>query len=134
MSACPYCGSKVELIDTAHIYGGRSYGPAWACSRYPECDAYVGCHKGTEKPLGRLANRELREAKKAAHAAFDPLWKGRDKGARSRGYRWIAQQLGIPAPECHIGMMDVERARKVVEACSPFAAPSYREPGGKGEA
>ncbi|WP_088258626.1 zinc-finger-containing protein [Fimbriiglobus ruber] len=31
-----------------------------ACERYPTCDAYVGCHPGTETPLGRLANKELR--------------------------------------------------------------------------
>ena len=24
------------------------------------CDAYVGVHKGTDKALGRLANKELR--------------------------------------------------------------------------
>ena len=31
--------------------------------------AYVGVHKGTDKPLGRLANAELRYWKKRAHAA-----------------------------------------------------------------
>jgi len=39
------------------------------------CDAYVGVHKGTDKPKGRLANAELREYKKKAHSAFDPLWR-----------------------------------------------------------
>jgi hypothetical protein len=33
------------------------------------CDAYVGTHKNSKdhKPLGFLANRGLREARKAAH-------------------------------------------------------------------
>ena len=75
MSNCPYCGSAVELKDSAVVYHGRSYGPIYLCSRWPECDAYVGVHKGTERPLGRLANAELREWKKRAHAAIDDLWK-----------------------------------------------------------
>ena len=69
---CPYCGSRARLVDSTAIYG-RSYGMTWVCERYPSCGAYVGCHPGTTTPLGRLADKKLRAAKKAAHAAFDPL-------------------------------------------------------------
>ncbi len=110
---CPYCGSPAELRDSSVIYG-RSYGPAWICASFPKCDSYCGCHKGTTKPLGRLANRELREAKKAAHAAFDRLWKS---GAMRRkdAYRWLADNLGISTDACHIGEFDVPLCRRVVE-------------------
>lgn len=121
---CPYCGGGVTLRDSAVVYR-RSYGPMWICDRYPACDAYVGCHKGTEKPLGRLANKELRDAKMAAHSAFDPMWKTPSisrtpKQMRSIAYRWLAEQLGLDAKKCHIGLFDAETCRRVVEACEKY--------------
>jgi hypothetical protein len=84
----------------------------------------VGCHPGTTRALGRLANADLRAAKQAAHAAFDPLWRrkmereqiSRSK-ARGAGYRWLADQLGIECKRCHIGMMSADECRRVVEVC-----------------
>jgi hypothetical protein len=74
-----------------------------------------------------MANAELRKAKSAAHRLFDALWKAKlridkcSKGrARGSGYAWLAKQLGIPAKDCHIGMMDVETCEKVVRACKPY--------------
>lgn len=123
---CPYCGKYAVLVDSSVIYR-VSYGLMWACVDYPNCDSYVGCHPGTRQPLGRLADRELRAAKKAAHAAFDQLWKakirqtgcGRNR-ARTDGYNWLAKQLGINKESCHIGMMDIEDCRKVVNICTPY--------------
>ncbi len=109
---CPYCGGKAILRDSAVLYG-RSYGNAWVCEYYPDdCDAYVGCHKNSDVPLGRLADAELRAAKKRAHAWFDPLWRGGGVG-RSKAYRWLARQLGIPEADCHIGMFDVAQCKRV---------------------
>lgn len=120
---CPYCKSDVNLVDSYLIYR-RSYGRAWLCSQFPKCDSYVGCHPGTDKPLGRLANAELRKAKMEAHKAFDALWKRkmeRDKCsqrvARSAGYKWLAQQLSIEINECHIAMFDLDKCKKVLEVC-----------------
>lgn len=125
---CPYCQSSVRLIITSEeLYRGRDYGPAWVCSRWPACDAYVGCHPRTTAPLGRLANRELRAAKKEAHAAFDRLWKGKMKRddctqleARNAGYEWLCKQLGINRDQCHIGMMDMELCQQVAQICWRF--------------
>lgn len=89
----------------------------WCCVH---CDAWVGCHRGTTKPLGRLANAELRQAKQDAHVAFDALWRRTTPaGTFDRGgaYTWLAQQLDIERADCHIGMMDVEQCRRVVEIC-----------------
>jgi len=123
---CPYCGAHAVLADSAEVYHGRDYGKIWLC-RW--CEAWVGVHKGDgqNRPLGRLANKELREAKRRAHAVFDPLWArklerdGCSKAeARGAGYRWLAQQLGIPREECHIGRFDVEQCARVVEVCEPY--------------
>ena len=88
---CPYCGKPAALVDDEVIYG-RSYGhKAYWCK---PCDAYVGCHKGTETPMGRLANRELRKWKMRAHAAFDMIWKCRYM-RRYNAYAWLAEELNI---------------------------------------
>lgn len=68
---CPYCGKPTEYVDSSVIYG-RSYGMIYLCR---DCKAYVGVHKGTDQALGRLANAELREAKKEAHFYFDQIAK-----------------------------------------------------------
>lgn len=122
---CPYCDEPAVLVPGIVVYPRRpdlARKPVWRCR---PCDAWVGCHDGTERPLGRLANAELRQAKQAAHAAFDPLWKRKMERdgvsktkARGAGYRWLAEQLGIEARRCHIGKMSVEECRRVVEICT----------------
>ncbi len=118
---CPYCGSPADLVDSAIVYG-RSYGLIYLCPGYPACDSRVGVHTGTTQPLGRMANAELRHWKQKAHKAFDPLWRRKlergGKGwSRAQMYTWLARQLNIPERAAHIGQMDVEMCRRVVEVC-----------------
>jgi len=113
---CQYCKNEAELVDSAEIYG-RSYGMAYLCR---PCNAYVGCHDGTENPKGTLANAELRAARKQAHAAFDPLWKGSKlpkNKARGAGYNFLIEKLDISRDKCHIGMMDIETCQRVIRVC-----------------
>lgn len=111
---CDYCGCQAELVDSAEVYG-TSYGDIYLCRN---CGAYVGTHKGTDRPLGRLANAELRYWKKAAHAAFDPIWQhGRFKGKRKRAYSWLAGEMNLPVEKTHIGMFDVDQCKKVIQIC-----------------
>ncbi len=118
---CPYCGAKARLADSSEIYG-KSYGPAYLCSNYPRCDAYVGCHPGTTKPLGRLANKELRQWKKGAHRYFDRLWKGPNATfTRADAYAALAAKLGVTAERCHIGMFDVAQCKAAVEAAKALS-------------
>ena len=91
---CDYCGTPADFVDSSVVYHGHSFGMIYLC---PRCGAYVGVHKGSDKPLGRLANSELRNWKKAAHAAFDPLWKyGPYRGRRNEAYRWLSEKMGTP--------------------------------------
>ncbi|MBQ9230123.1 MAG: hypothetical protein IJ190_02970 [Prevotella sp.] len=113
---CPYCGKPTELTDSAEVYHGYSFGLIYLCR---SCDAYVGCHKGTERALGRLANAELRYWKHQAHEAFDKLWQGKTKVmTREQGYRFLSRELGIPAKYTHIGMFKVETCQKVISICN----------------
>jgi len=108
---CPYCNAHAEYVDSAEVYG-RSYGMIYLCR---PCDAYVGVYKGTNHPLGRLADAELRHWKKAAHASFDPLWKDSRHGMkRSQAYKWLSEQMGIPKRKTHIGMFDIAQCKQVV--------------------
>ena len=128
---CDYCQQEAKFHENSTFLYGRNYGPVWHCVG---CQAWVGCHpcktnkKGALKPgrpLGRFANKELRQAKMRAHAAFDPLWKAKmqrediGKGrARAAGYAWLAASLGIDPVDCHIGMFDVAMCSRVVEVCT----------------
>jgi len=120
---CQYCSNDAELIDSKEIYG-RSYGMAWICR---PCDAYVGTHMNSKdhKPLGKLANKPTREARKRAHAAFDPLWERkmvRDNCsktvARKAGYAWLAGRMSIEVKRCHISWFDVDQCEQVVNICN----------------
>ena len=110
---CPYCKQRAELVTGETIYPHipELYGSCfWRCR---PCQAWVGCHKNTCKPMGRLANTELRNARMAAHRVFDSLWK--DHGwSRTKAYKWLAEQLDIPVEVCHIGMFDMEYCKHVI--------------------
>ena len=112
---CPYCARQAKPVNGAAIYQNRPDLHKlifWQCK---PCDAYVGCHRGTMKPLGRLADKTLRLAKQRAHAAFDPLWKSRHM-TRSAAYEWLAGVMELPVSQTHIGMFDNAQCRKAVEA------------------
>jgi hypothetical protein len=130
---CRYCAEPAQLL----IFGQpgypyrASYGPTWVCV---PCEAWVGCHPGTEKALGGLANAELRGWKIKAHAAFDPLWQGKmrrdqcSKGkARRTGYAWLAKQIGLPVEKTHIGYMSVEECKRVVDVCEAVFNPTNHQ-------
>lgn len=113
---CPYCRQPAKLVFGDIIYPRRHDLHEKLFYQCVPCDAYVGCHPGTSQPLGRLANDELRRAKIAAHAAFDPLWRN-GKMKRSDAYVLLAKKLNMSTNECHIGMFDVPDCKRVIDAC-----------------
>jgi hypothetical protein len=119
MLNCPYCGGKAILRDSEIVYHGNSFGFAWICENYPRCDSYVGCHRTNNKPLGRLANAELREWKQRAHAAIDDLWKS-GQYKRWQVYRLISDMMGTPFTDTHIGMMDVPECKDLIKSMYIF--------------
>lgn len=109
---CSYCNQPAAFVDNAVIYG-RSYGRshhAWYCRT---CDAYVGVHENDPKrPLGTMANRELREWRKKAHAAIDPIWKER-RMRRGQVYEWLKNYF---RHDVHIGKSDVQQCAMIIAA------------------
>ena len=117
MIDCYYCQQPAKLVGGDVIYPHR---PDLASKRFHHCapcGAYVGCHPGTTKPLGILAKAELRALKSRVHAAFDPIWRGKTM-RRSEAYRWLADGIGIPATECHVGMFSEERCKAALKFLS----------------
>lgn len=105
---CPYCNRPSLLVKGDIIYPHRRdlfHKYFYLCHT---CDAYVGCHPGTQNALGRLADKPLRLAKARVHALLDPLWKTQGM-TRSAAYRSLAQRMGIDAKGCHVGQFTLEQ-------------------------
>ncbi len=100
---CPYCGSTVIYRSAEGIYRENSSGVMlYVCARYPKCDAYVRVHAGTKKPVGTMANRELRELRNKAHRTFDQIHKSGIM-TREEAYMWLSNMLSLPLSQTHIG-------------------------------
>lgn len=103
---CPYCFNdallrKGELIpDFIGNFHSQKY--YWICFN---CNAWVGCHKNTKIPYGRLANKSLRSLRRELHHIFDTIWKSGSL-TRSGAYSWLADKLSFPIRECHIGLFN----------------------------
>lgn len=106
---CPYCKEEASWVDNSAIYG-RNYGKSYKCYYCKPCDAYVGCHQNTRRPLGTMANRELREWRKKTHAMIDPIWK---VGMISR-YRLYEKLSQLMDRDFHVGESDMETCKRVM--------------------
>lgn len=113
--ACPYCGNYAKITDGKEIYPKI---PTLAKKLFYKCDpcnAYVGCHGSSDKPLGTLANTQLRGLRSSAHSAFDSLWRGGGRAmTRSDAYRWLQSEMNLSSDDCHIGQFDDTQCRRVV--------------------
>lgn len=123
MVLCDYCSKPAKLVTGAKIYPHRpdlKHLKFWHCEC---CEAYVGTHGygPRNKPLGRLANKELRTLKRLAHKTFDPIWKGpQSRSSRSNAYYWLARKMNLPKQRCHIGMFNTEQCRQVINICRNY--------------
>lgn len=111
---CESCEEYSELVGGDYIYPHRKDLYSLQFYYCKCCGAYVGCHKGTTKPLGILANKQLRASKSKAHACFDPLWRSGEM-TRKEAYTWLSEQLNINKDDCHIGMFNEEQCEAVVQ-------------------
>ncbi len=105
---CP-CKTECNLVDSSVKYG-KSYGPMWLC---PNCGASVGCHKGTENPLGVPADYATRKARMAAHTWFDYLWRNHYMG-RNHAYKWMQEVMRLSKDEAHIGSFTIKQCKMLV--------------------
>jgi len=111
---CPYCNIKAKKVGGKVIYPRRPdlyHHKFYLCKK---CGARVGINKVTGKPLGTLANYELRIDRMNAHKCFDKLWKSK-KYSRSEAYEYLASAMGISTDKCHIGMFNSSQCEEVIK-------------------
>ena len=80
------------------------------------CNARVGCHKGSTRPLGNLANEVLRLKRMETHQVFDAFWKAQGM-SRTQGYKWMAKKLKLPEELAHIGGFEMDQCQKLINLC-----------------
>lgn len=117
------CGQPVAIAHHNDVYG-REYSDWPWMYRCPKCDASVGMHPFTAIPLGTLADKALRNARKECKAPFERLYLDR-RMTRDQAYARLAEHLGIPVGECHFGWFTheqcAEAARWARGAVATFA-------------
>lgn len=123
---CDYCSRPAALVHGDAIYPHRpDLYERWFWSCAP-CGAFVGTHADSPRhqPLGRLANAELRQAKSAAHAAFDPIWRD-GVHTRDAAYTALAWGMQLAPEQAHIGMFSVDQCRQLTKI-APRLMGAYR--------
>jgi len=80
------------------------------------CNARVGCHPGSTRPLGNLANEALRMKRMETHHVFDSFWKERGM-SRTQAYKWMAKKMRLSEELAHIGGFEIDRCQKLIKLC-----------------
>ena len=116
---CRYCGGVIRLVPARMIYGlstdrlGLSGENIYLCQN---CNARVGCHKGTNRPLGNVANEVLRLKRRETHQVFDAFWQGNGM-SRTKAYKWRAAQMQLSEKDTHIGGFEMDQCQQVIDLC-----------------
>lgn len=116
---CRYCGGVIRLVPARAVYGestqrlGMTGEYIYQCQN---CNARVGCHKGSTRALGNVANEVLRLKRMETHRVFDALWKS-GRMTRTGAYRWLAGELHLRPDRVHIGGFEMDQCQKVIDLC-----------------
>ncbi|WP_369675649.1 zinc-finger-containing protein [Klebsiella pneumoniae] len=113
---CHLCDSRIKIATHEEVYG-RNYSD-WPYMYLCEgCGAYVGLHPFTAIPLGTLADKRTREARKLCKEPFERIWRT-GVMSRSEAYEWLASKMGIPQQECHFGWFTAEQCNLAMAHCN----------------
>lgn len=107
---CPYCKKQARWCENKERYG-KNYGKSYMCYWCKDCDSYVGCHNNSKRPLGTMANKELREWRIKTHSVIDPLWKDGEY-SRAQVYTKLNVAFG---KEIHVGESDIELCKEIIK-------------------
>ena len=117
---CRYCGGAVRLVSASKVYGpaaaarlGIERQSFYQCQN---CNARVGCHPGSTRPLGNLANEALRMKRMETHHVFDSFCKERGM-SRTQAYKWMAKKMRLSEELAHIGGFEIDRCQKLIKLC-----------------
>lgn len=120
LEICRYCGGVIKLVPAESVYGKAAAKRLGLAGEFlyqcQNCNARVGCHKGTTRPLGNVANETLRLKRMETHQVFDAWWRHR-RMSRTAAYQWLAKSLNIPEDKAHIGSFEMDQCQKTIDLC-----------------
>ena len=116
-----------EWPDTAQSAIGKTWGNnrMYGCT---SCGARVGVHRGTDNPLGYMADRATREARRGCKPVFIEATQVVFRGDRDKAYAWLAKVMRLPASKAHWGIFNVAQCHEAREhtLCLLFDETSYK--------
>lgn len=112
IECCSYCNSNVVITTNDEVYG-KTYGEYPWIYYCTNCEAFVGIHPYTNIPLGTLADKQLRTARKHAKDPFNKIWQS-GLTTRTEMYDKLAKYLNIEREHCHFGWFTFEQCQKLI--------------------
>lgn len=122
---CDVCCSINIVYTNNDVVYGKTYGEWPKCYYCNDCRSMVGCHPGTNLPLGRMADRATRSLRRRAHDEFDRIWKD-GLLPRTKAYQWLARELQIHESECHLSQLSKDQLKDVMTLSSNFYVNNWR--------
>lgn len=116
--ACDSCGRDTVTYTTYNQWPDTSERAAWSrwgdnrlygCSA---CGARVGVHKGTNNPLGYMADRETRTARRACKPVFIEATQVVFHGNKNKAYAWLSKVMGLPPSKTHWAMFNATQCHE----------------------
>jgi hypothetical protein len=111
---CDDCKS-LNIKYEADIDSNRLWPYVWRCL---DCKAKVGCHPGTDHPLGYMANPYVRRLRAELHDLIDPIWEYK-LATRSEIYNWLARELGLEGV-AHISQLPIHQLKLAIKIVSGY--------------
>lgn len=117
---CRYCGGVIRRVPAQKVYGDAAANRLKLWNEWfyqcQNCNARVGCHRGTTRPLGNVANEVLRLKRMETHQVFDAFWQRRGM-SRTAAYKWLSEQMKLPEAKTHIGGFEMDQCQQVIDLC-----------------
>lgn len=107
------CGNSAKMVTGKKIYPHRPDLYHKFFYHCEPCGSYVGCHPGTNEPLGTLANATIRKLRNQCHNKFDRLWKSGEM-KRGEAYKWLQDKMYLTKEDAHIGKFGEEQCIKLL--------------------
>lgn len=127
---CCECKNNVvpRLTNGKEVYPHRYdlyHLPFWICDK---CSNFVGCHHKTKqrtKPLGFIANKEIKLSRTHIHKLIDPIWK-KGRISRKELYEKISESVGY---RFHTGeIKSIDQAREIYLSCMEIIKSQLKNP------
>ncbi len=111
---CADCGALMVLRTTKKFqYGDGNNRNFYGCSNYPICKGTHGAHPDG-RPLGTPATAEVKQLRRAAHAAIE-AWAARNDMSIRRAHQRLNDHFGC---DVHMGELDGDGCQKVINFVS----------------